>query len=76
MGYHIGLIRDWTEIARNLVRNRLGRTPERTYWYGKSMTWMQRLAEALNLFVTPWPEGRGYVRTYQEAHERTSGHCP
>ena len=35
-GYHMGLLRDWTQIAKNLVQARLGRQPERTYWYGKS----------------------------------------
>ena len=35
-GYHVGLLLDWTEIAKNLVQARLGRQPERTYWYGKS----------------------------------------
>ncbi|MBI2821525.1 MAG: hypothetical protein HYX74_04820 [Acidobacteria bacterium] len=35
-GYHLGLIRDWTEIARNLIQARFGRKPVRTYWYGKS----------------------------------------
>ncbi len=35
-GFHTGLIRDWTQIAQNLVRARLGRKPERTYYYGKS----------------------------------------
>ncbi len=35
-GYHVGLLIDWTEIAKNIVEDRLGRRPERTYWYGKS----------------------------------------
>lgn len=35
-GFHTGLIRDWTQIAKNLVETRLGRQPERTYYYGKS----------------------------------------
>ena len=35
-GYHIGLLRDWTILAENLVKSRLGRLPEQTYWYGKS----------------------------------------
>ena len=35
-GFHVGLIRDWTEIARNLIQKRLGQRPERTYYYGKS----------------------------------------
>ncbi len=35
-GFHTGLIRDWTQIAENLVQTRLGRKPERTYFYGKS----------------------------------------
>ena len=35
-GFHTGLIRDWTQIAQNLVQTRLGRKPERTYFYGKS----------------------------------------
>jgi hypothetical protein len=29
-------LRDWTELARNLVQARLGRKATRTYWYGKS----------------------------------------
>ncbi|MEE2840292.1 MAG: alpha/beta hydrolase domain-containing protein [Acidobacteriota bacterium] len=35
-GFHSGLIRDWTQIAKNLVQTRLGRRPEHTYFYGKS----------------------------------------
>jgi hypothetical protein len=35
-GFHPGLIRDWTQIAQNLVQARLGSKPERTYYYGKS----------------------------------------
>ena len=35
-GFHTGLIRDWTQIAKNLVETRLGRQPGRTYYYGKS----------------------------------------
>ena len=35
-GYHAGLIRDWTEIAENLIRAELGRAPRQTYFYGKS----------------------------------------
>ena len=35
-GYHAGLIRDWTEIAENLIQGELGRRPHRTYFYGKS----------------------------------------
>ena len=35
-GFHTGLIRDWTQIAQNLVRTRLGHKPDRTYYYGKS----------------------------------------
>lgn len=35
-GYHAGLIKDWTFFARRIVKQRLGREPERTYFYGKS----------------------------------------
>jgi hypothetical protein len=35
-GYHAGLIKDWTALARRIVRDRLGRDPDRTYYYGKS----------------------------------------
>ena len=35
-GYHAGLIRDWTEIAENLIQGELGRRPQHTYFYGKS----------------------------------------
>ena len=35
-GYHAGLIRDWTQIAENLLQAELGRAPGRTYFYGKS----------------------------------------
>lgn len=35
-GYHAGLIKDWTELATRIVRERLGRDPDRTYFYGKS----------------------------------------
>ncbi|MEE2822994.1 MAG: alpha/beta hydrolase domain-containing protein [Acidobacteriota bacterium] len=35
-GFHTGLIRDWTQIAKNLIQTRLGRKAQRTYYYGKS----------------------------------------
>jgi hypothetical protein len=35
-GYHAGLIKDWTALAQRIVRERLGRAPVRTYFYGKS----------------------------------------
>lgn len=35
-GYHVGLLRDWVPIAKNLIEARLGRKPTRTYWYGRS----------------------------------------
>lgn len=35
-GYHVGLLRDWTILAKNFVESRLGRKPQRTYWYGRS----------------------------------------
>jgi len=34
--YHTGLLRDFTALARNLVVERLGRAPDRTYFYGHS----------------------------------------
>ncbi|MBI4446434.1 MAG: hypothetical protein HY645_11060 [Acidobacteria bacterium] len=34
--YHIGLLRDWTLLAENLLKARLGSKPQRTYWYGRS----------------------------------------
>ena len=35
-GYHAGLIKDWTALAQRIVRERLGKVPDRTYFYGKS----------------------------------------
>ena len=35
-GYHLGVIRDWTILAQNVARARLGRRPDRTYYYGHS----------------------------------------
>jgi hypothetical protein len=35
-GYHAGLLKDWTFLAQRVVRQRLGRNPDRTYYYGKS----------------------------------------
>lgn len=34
--YHIGLLKDFTLLAQNLVKARLGRKPSRTYWWGHS----------------------------------------
>src|SRR5260370_15884848 len=34
--YHTGLLRDFTQLAQNLVVERLGLPPERTYFYGHS----------------------------------------
>jgi hypothetical protein len=34
--FHLGLLRDWTEIAKNLVETNLRSRPTRTYWYGRS----------------------------------------
>jgi hypothetical protein len=34
--HHLGLLRDWTELARNLIKDRMGRPVARTYWYGRS----------------------------------------
>jgi hypothetical protein len=35
-GYNASLIKDWTFLARRIVRDQLGSEPERTYFYGKS----------------------------------------
>ncbi|MEE8349936.1 MAG: alpha/beta hydrolase domain-containing protein [Acidobacteriota bacterium] len=35
-GNHVGMIRDWTLVAVNLVESKLKRTPTRTYFYGIS----------------------------------------
>ena len=35
-GYHLGIIRDWTQIAKNLLESQLGQKPSRTYLYGHS----------------------------------------
>lgn len=35
-GYHLGIIRDWTQIAKNLLEAQLGSKPSRTYLYGHS----------------------------------------
>jgi hypothetical protein len=35
-GYHAGLLKDWTFLAERIVRQRLGRDPDQTYFYGKS----------------------------------------
>ncbi len=34
--FHAGLIRDYTMVAKNFLKSRLGRRPERTYFYGHS----------------------------------------
>ena len=34
--YHVGLLRDFTQLASNYLREQLGRSPELTYWYGHS----------------------------------------
>lgn len=34
--YHTGLLRDFAQLARNLVTERLGRAPTRIYFYGHS----------------------------------------
>ncbi len=34
--YHVGLLQDWTILAKNLIEARLGSRPVRTYWYGRS----------------------------------------
>jgi hypothetical protein len=34
--HHLGVLRDWTELTKNIVAQRLGRPPARTYWYGRS----------------------------------------
>ena len=35
-GNHVGMIRDWTLVAVNLLKSQLTRTPTRTYFYGIS----------------------------------------
>lgn len=35
-GHHVGLIRDYTLVAKRYVESQLGREPDRTYFWGKS----------------------------------------
>ena len=35
-GYHTGLLRSFTQLAKNFIEARLGSKVARTYWYGKS----------------------------------------
>lgn len=34
--YHVGLLKDFTQLAQNFIQARLGRKPSRTYWWGHS----------------------------------------